>query len=88
MSVEKRIMKDKIRIALQDKRNGSLNAIYCRIRRYGTPFKIFDKRYKYSNGVDKPVVSRQLYLWRIHNGWTVDEALNTPAGKQGKKIDE
>ena len=74
-----KIMKDKIRIALQDRRNGSLQTIYQRIHKYGTPFKTFDKRYKYGTEptlVAKDGLSRQLIRYRIKNGWDLNKAKN------------
>lgn len=73
------VMKDKIKIALQDKRNGNLQAIYQRIHKYGTPFKTFDKRYKYGTEptlVSKGGVSRQLIRYRIKKGWDLNKAQN------------
>lgn len=73
-----KIMKDKIKIALQDKRNGSRQAIYARIRKYGTPFKTVDGRYKYGT---EPIMtdkvdglSRQQIHYRIKRGWDIKKA--------------
>lgn len=73
------VMRDKIKIALQDKRNGNLQAIYQRIHKYGTPFKTFDKRYKYGTEptlVAKDGLSRQLIRYRIKKGWDLNKARN------------
>ena len=72
-----KVMKDKIKVALKDKRNGSMQAIYARIRKYGTPFKTMDGRYKYGN---EPVLTahdgltRQQIHYRIKHGWSVEKA--------------
>ena len=72
-----KVMRDKIKVALKDKRNGSMQAIYARIRKYGTPFKTMDGRYKYGN---EPVLtehnglSRQQIHYRIKHGWSIDKA--------------
>lgn len=72
-----KIMKDKIAVALKDKRNGSRQTIYARIRKYGTPFKTFDKRYRYGTEpavVDRDGLSRQVIHYRIKNGWDINKA--------------
>ena len=74
-----KIMKDKIKVALKDERNGSIQAIYARIRKYGTPFKTFDGRYKYGTEptmVDKDGLSRQAIHYRVKHGWTIKRAKN------------
>lgn len=83
-------MRDKIFFALQDKNNGSIQAIYARIQRYGTAFKTCDKRQKYSakSFDNKLGLNKQTIYWRLKHGWTLDKALTTPAGKQGKGNDK
>lgn len=73
-----KIMRDKIKIALQDERNGSKQAIYARIRKYGTPFKTVDGRYKYGT---EPIMtdkvdglSRQQIHYRVKRGWDIKKA--------------
>ena len=71
------VMRDKIKVALKDKRNGSMQAIYARIRKYGTPFKTKDGRCKY--GLE-PVLTehdgltRQQIHYRIKHGWSIEKA--------------
>lgn len=72
-----KIMKDKIKIALQDARNGSKQAIYARIRKYGTPFKTVDGRYKYGTEPalkEHDGLTRQQIHYRIKHGWDLDKA--------------
>lgn len=72
-----KIMKDKIKVALKDKKNGSLQAIYARIRKYGTPFKTVDGRYKYGSEpvvVAKDGLTRQQIHYRIKHGWDINKA--------------
>lgn len=80
-----KIMHDKIRLALKDERNGSIQAIYARIRKYGTPFKTGDKRIKYTDNMvrQNPYnISKQTVFWRIKHGWTIEKATTTPARKR------
>lgn len=84
-------MKDKIFLALKDKKNGSMGAIYSRIRRLGTPFKTSDKRRKLSDDFIYPedaVVSRSIYIWRLKKGWDKERAKTQPAGRQGAGHDK
>ena len=72
-----KVMRDKIKVALKDERNGSIQAIYARIRKYGTPFKTVDGRYKYGTEpalVDKDGLSRQQIYYRIKHGWNINKA--------------
>lgn len=72
-----KVMRDRIKVALKDKRNGSIQAIYARIRKYGTPFKTMDGRYKYGS---EPVLTehdgltRQQIHYRIKHGWNIEKA--------------
>lgn len=82
-------MREKIFLALKDKKNGSIHAIYARIRKYGTPFKTTDKRRKLSFEYPEDArVSQSVYINRIKHGWDPEKAKNTPAGKQGKRHDK
>ena len=78
-----KFMREKIFLASQDQRNGSKSAIYKRVKLYGTPFKTFDKRQKYSNvslADNKLGLSRQVVHNRIKAGWTLEEAMSVPKG--------
>lgn len=80
-----KFMREKIFMALKDKKNGSIGAIYKRIQKYGTPFKTLDKRRKYPDRAlaDNPLgLSRQTVHNRIKNGWTIEQAMNTPLGQR------
>lgn len=86
-----RQMREKIFLAKQDKRNGSIFAIYARIRKTGSPFKCGDKRKTYTGEMqydDSFAVSKQVFYWRLKHGWTVEKARTTPTGKQGRKYDK
>lgn len=81
-TIRRRAMRDKIRMAMADEKNGSKYAIYKRIQRTGNPFKTTDKRFKYD--ID-PATPRCEGLTRqtIHNrikkmGWTIEQAVSTP----------
>lgn len=88
-TIKRRAMRDKIRMAMRDERNGSKHAIYQRIRRTGSPFKTEDKRYKYGIEPLTPKcegLSRQLVFVRIRQGWDVEKAMTTPPmGWRGNK---
>ena len=89
-TIKRRAMRDKIRMAMRDERNGSKHAIYQRIRRTGSPFKTIDKRCKYGTEPAKPKcegLTRQTVFNRIRKmGWTVEKATTTPPMKvRGRK---
>ena len=81
-------MRDKINLALKDERNGSINAIYQRIRRTGSPFKTGDRRCKYGTVpivCDHPGLSRQVVHERIKRGWSLEKATTTPLLREKKR---
>lgn len=92
-TLKRRAMRDKIRMAMKDKRNGSKFAIYKRIQRTGSPFKTSDGRCKY--GMESVIascgtLSKQAIHYRIHKlGWSLEKAVSTPPmrcfTKKGKK---
>ena len=89
-TIKRRAMRDKIRMAIRDERNGTKFAIYQRIRRTGSPFKTIDKRCKYGTDPVTPKcegLSRQTVFHRIRRmGWTVEKATTTPPMKvRGRK---
>lgn len=74
-------MREKIMLALKDKRNGGIQAIYARIKKYGTPFKTTDGRRKYTEQSvirNRHGLSKQTIHWRIRKGWSIEKAMNTP----------
>jgi len=84
-------MHDKIQLALKDKNNGSLQTIYARIRRTGSPFKTGDRRCKYgTTGVVKDIngISKQLVLQRLRSGWSIEDACSIPPKTKGKKNEQ
>lgn len=88
-TIKRRAMRDKIRIAMQDPRNGGKYAIYQRIRRTGSPFKTVDRRCKYGTDPVSPQckgLTRQAIFNRIHKmGWSIEKAVSTPLLRTVKK---
>ena len=87
----KAIMHDKIQLALKDKNNGTLQAIYKRIRRTGSPFKTGDRRCKYGTvGVVRDIngISKQLVSQRLRNGWSIEDACSIPPKTIRKKNEQ
>lgn len=92
-TIKRRAMRDKIRMAMADEKNGSKYAIYKRIQRTGNPFKTIDKRCKYNTDPALPKcegLSRQVIHNRIKKmGWTIEQAITTPLmrrkGRRRKK---
>ena len=89
--ISKAIMHDRIQLALKDKNNGSLQTIYARIRRTGSPFKTGDRRCKYGTaGVVKDTngISKQLISQRLRHGWSIEDACNIPPKATGRRKHE
>ena len=92
-TIKRRAMRDKIRMAMADEKNGSKYAIYKRIQRTGSPFKTIDKRCKYGTEPASPKcegLTRQTIHNRIRKmGWTIERAVSTPPmrirGRRRKK---
>lgn len=84
-TIKRRAMRDKIRMAIRDERNGSKYAIYKRIQRTGSPFKTTDKRCKYGTDPASPRcegLTRQTIYNRIRKmGWSIEKAVSTPPMK-------
>lgn len=84
-------MNERIRVALEDERNGSKAAIKKRLQRTGSPFKQRDRRVRLlfngksalsvalSNGI-----SSQTFYKRLNLGWSVVDACTKKLGNQGK----
>lgn len=87
-TAKRRAMRDKISLALKDARNGSITAIYARIRRTGSPFKTGDGRCKYGKDpiiCDHPGLSRQTIHYRLNKGWSIEKATTTPLMREAKR---
>lgn len=84
-------MHDKIQLALKDKNNGTLQTIYKRIQRTGSPFKTGDRRCKYGTaGVVRDIngISKQLVSQRLRHGWSIEDACSIPPKTKGKKNEQ
>lgn len=84
-------MNERIRVALEDERNGSKAAVQKRFLRTGSPFKVGDKRVRlFFNGESalstalSNGISSQTFYKRLKLGWSVVDACTKKTGKQGK----
>lgn len=88
-------MKDNIKLVLAKEKRLSVQAIYWRIKRYGSPYKKHDGREKLFIGDKRAVdvakkngISEILFRGRIKRGWTVERAATQPARVAGRAKNE